>query len=571
MATVDFRVGDRAHITVDSDVCRSCTTKACVTACPANLFAPTADGGILFNYEECFECGTCYMVCNTRAPSPGPIPTAATASCSTTDEPAPTRRPAGPTDGAAGGGLPADHRPAPGGRSADRLDRAGTAWGSGSPPPTAPPWSTPCGSPRRGRGGWWPWPPGPPSRRAGAPRGGRARAPRSCGSPCPDDDGRRRPLRAASWASDEHDAGPGRWWPPSRPWGAAVPGAVRRPLGRPGHRGPARLPGPRAGRRPGPRPGVADLRARRPGPRHRRCSAERRLDGGWRERLRVPLPAVCSVEGAGVRLRRASLAGALAAESVDRPRGPAPLGGRRRPRTGRAGPRRPSRPFPPRTRVLPAPEGDDPRIRLLALTGALVAHDPPTVVGPVGAAEAADELIAFLVRHGYLDRPPDGRPAHRPGRATGEPARRPDLARGGPPAGVGAVLLVPVGSTEQHGPHLPVTTDTDIAVAVAAGAAADAGPAGGGPGRWPTGRAASTRASPAPCPSGRRPPSWSWSSWAGRPPATSPTWCWSRPTAATPGPVARAVARLAAEGRAGHRPGRPGGPATCTPAGPRPR
>ena len=64
MATVDFRVGARAHIVVDSDICRSCTTQACVTACPANLFAPTADGGILFNYEECFECGTCYMVCN---------------------------------------------------------------------------------------------------------------------------------------------------------------------------------------------------------------------------------------------------------------------------------------------------------------------------------------------------------------------------------------------------------------------------------------------------------------------------------------------------------------------------
>ena len=32
---------------------------------PANLFVPTSDGGILFNYEECFECGTCYMVCNT--------------------------------------------------------------------------------------------------------------------------------------------------------------------------------------------------------------------------------------------------------------------------------------------------------------------------------------------------------------------------------------------------------------------------------------------------------------------------------------------------------------------------
>lgn len=64
MATVEFRVGPRAHIVVDSDVCRSCTTKDCVTACPADLFAPTSDGGILFNYEQCFECGTCYQVCN---------------------------------------------------------------------------------------------------------------------------------------------------------------------------------------------------------------------------------------------------------------------------------------------------------------------------------------------------------------------------------------------------------------------------------------------------------------------------------------------------------------------------
>lgn len=39
-------------------------------------------------------------------------------------------------------------------------------------------------------------------------------------------------------------------------------------------------------------------------------------------------------------------------------------------------------------------------------------------------------------------------------------------------SGSGDVLLIPVGSTEQHGPHLPVTTDTDIAVAVATGASA---------------------------------------------------------------------------------------------------
>ena len=38
-------------------------------------------------------------------------------------------------------------------------------------------------------------------------------------------------------------------------------------------------------------------------------------------------------------------------------------------------------------------------------------------------------------------------------------------------AAAGAVLVVPVGSCEQHGPHLPVTTDTDLAVAVAEAAA----------------------------------------------------------------------------------------------------
>ncbi len=135
--------------------------------------------------------------------------------------------------------------------------------------------------------------------------------------------------------------------------------------------------------------------------------ADRRLDGGWRERLRIPLPAVCSVEAAGVRLRRAPLAGALAAADSEVPVGPGsspqPVGA-----VGceiRVGP---ARPFAPRTRVLPPPRGDDPRIRLLALTGALVAHDPPTVVGPVGSVEAADALIGFLVRHGYLDGLPDG-------------------------------------------------------------------------------------------------------------------------------------------------------------------
>ena len=62
--TAEFRIHERAHITVNGDSCRGCTTRECVVACPANLFVPTSDGGILFNYEQCFECGTCYLVCN---------------------------------------------------------------------------------------------------------------------------------------------------------------------------------------------------------------------------------------------------------------------------------------------------------------------------------------------------------------------------------------------------------------------------------------------------------------------------------------------------------------------------
>ena len=53
-------------------------------------------------------------------------------------------------------------------------------------------------------------------------------------------------------------------------------------------------------------------------------------------------------------------------------------------------------------------------------------------------------------------------------------ARRRHLARRRARRG-GAVLAVPIGSTEQHGPHLPLSTDTDIAVALA-GALAHARP-----------------------------------------------------------------------------------------------
>ena len=147
-------------------------------------------------------------------------------------------------------------------------------------------------------------------------------------------------------------------------------------------------------------PGLVSLELASLDGRETELLAERRLDYGRRERMRVPLPAVCSVEGAGVRLRRASLPASLAASGATIPVVDAALV----PSVVRVGQARPARPRP---RHLPAPTGTS-RERLLALTGALLSHEPPVVVGPVDAPEAADALLEFLVHHGYLSRAPSG-------------------------------------------------------------------------------------------------------------------------------------------------------------------
>ena len=64
MRTADFNPVEKPHIVVDNAICGECSLKSCVWVCPANLFVPLADGSILFNYEQCFECGACYVACN---------------------------------------------------------------------------------------------------------------------------------------------------------------------------------------------------------------------------------------------------------------------------------------------------------------------------------------------------------------------------------------------------------------------------------------------------------------------------------------------------------------------------
>jgi electron transfer flavoprotein beta subunit len=126
--------------------------------------------------------------------------------------------------------------------------------------------------------------------------------------------------------------------------------------------------------------------------------AERRLDGGRRERLRVRPPSVLSVEGATARLRRAPLqevlrAGRLEVErtgAASKAADGAPAGGR-------------LRPYRPRARALDPPDPELPaRERILKLTGALATRGGRQVVRGEPDA-AAEQLLSALRTWGYLE------------------------------------------------------------------------------------------------------------------------------------------------------------------------
>jgi len=121
-------------------------------------------------------------------------------------------------------------------------------------------------------------------------------------------------------------------------------------------------------------------------------SAERRLDGGRREVLRLTGPAVVSVE-AGAELRRAPLRAVLAAGEAAIgsvvPAPPRPAFSRLE-RTG---------PYRPRSRELDPPAGDDVRERLLSLTGALAETSPSRALA-LDPSAAADHLLAALGERG---------------------------------------------------------------------------------------------------------------------------------------------------------------------------
>ena len=329
----------------------------------------------------------------------------------------------------AGGGLPEDHRPAAGGRSADRLGAPGRlghrALGRRRGRPRA------RTSHRRrvvGAAGGR----GRRARRASSrcsarwPRSG----PRWCASRCPT------AARTATYrelGEDEHELaralvaaiGPGV----DRPWCCAATG---RPIGGPG---PCRPSWPTSWARPRPwawwpsSPMASS-------PMHGRCSAERRLDGGWRERLRVPL-AGGVLGGGGGDPAAPGIAGRRPGHRGDgRPRGPDRLGetveGRGPAGSGPRGPEPALRP--------PDPGAARP-------SGRRPTHPPAGPDRCPGLPRSADGRRSGGERRGgrgadrlpgpaWLPRPAARQPTPPPGPGH-EPARGADLARGGPSHRVG--------------------------------------------------------------------------------------------------------------------------------------
>lgn len=119
----------------------------------------------------------------------------------------------------------------------------------------------------------------------------------------------------------------------------------------------------------------------------------RRLDGGRRESLTITGPSVLSVEGAAARLRRANLAGHMAAQKTPiEVQTTTKLVASISPvRTG---------PFRPRARILDAPSSTEPRQRLEVLTGAFTNRTPP-FRATLDPEDAADLILTKLAEWGY--------------------------------------------------------------------------------------------------------------------------------------------------------------------------
>jgi len=55
---------ENSHIQIDQTCCLRCELKPCLTVCPAAVYV-LAEGDVVARYENCLECGTCQVACDT--------------------------------------------------------------------------------------------------------------------------------------------------------------------------------------------------------------------------------------------------------------------------------------------------------------------------------------------------------------------------------------------------------------------------------------------------------------------------------------------------------------------------
>ena len=67
--TYNFDTHEYAHIEVEGEICKGCDHQMCIWGCPADCYVsmPKKKIPVHFNYENCVECGTCFVMCDQGA------------------------------------------------------------------------------------------------------------------------------------------------------------------------------------------------------------------------------------------------------------------------------------------------------------------------------------------------------------------------------------------------------------------------------------------------------------------------------------------------------------------------
>lgn len=63
LALLTFDADEEPFIVVETQLCRTCALKPCLSVCPAQVYR-WEDGQLLYNVEGCIELGACTVVCD---------------------------------------------------------------------------------------------------------------------------------------------------------------------------------------------------------------------------------------------------------------------------------------------------------------------------------------------------------------------------------------------------------------------------------------------------------------------------------------------------------------------------